>query len=66
MVAMGLFRSCASRLSLVEAQVHGNVASKALFLHVMFAWLFFLLKSVRWVPQRRYAQRERRMLTLLV
>jgi hypothetical protein len=34
---------------LIEAEVHGPVAPKVLFPFVMFAWLFFLLKGVRWL-----------------
>lgn len=34
---------------LIEIKIHGQVPSKVLFPLVMFAWLFFLLKGVRWV-----------------
>jgi hypothetical protein len=34
---------------LIEIQVSGPIASKVLFALVMLAWLFFLLKGVRWV-----------------
>jgi hypothetical protein len=34
---------------LVEFKVHGQVPSKLLFPIIMFAWLFFLLRGVRWV-----------------
>ncbi len=34
---------------LIEVKIHGQVPSKVLFPFVMFAWLFFLLKGVRWV-----------------
>ncbi len=34
---------------LIEVEVHGRVPSKVFFPFVMFAWLFFLLKGVRWV-----------------
>jgi hypothetical protein len=32
-----------------EVKVHGPVPAKALFAAVMFVWLYFLLKGVRWV-----------------
>jgi hypothetical protein len=34
---------------LIEVEIHGQVPAKVLFAFVMFAWLFFLLKGVRWV-----------------
>jgi hypothetical protein len=34
---------------LIEVEIHGQVPSKVLFPFVMFAWLFFLLKGVRWL-----------------
>jgi hypothetical protein len=34
---------------LIEIEIHGQVPSKVLFSFVMLAWLFFLLKGVRWV-----------------
>lgn len=34
---------------LIEIQISGQIPSKVLFPFVMFAWLFFLLKGVRWV-----------------
>lgn len=33
----------------IEVEIHGQVPSKVLFAFLMFAWLFFLLKGVRWV-----------------
>lgn len=34
---------------LIETQVSGQIPSKVLFPFVMFAWLFFLFRGVRWV-----------------
>lgn len=34
---------------LIEIRISGQIPSKVLFPFVMFAWLFFLLKGVRWV-----------------
>jgi hypothetical protein len=34
---------------LLEVKLHGQVPSRVLFPFVMFAWLFLLLKGVRWV-----------------
>lgn len=34
---------------LIEVQVHGKIAPRVFFPFVMFAWLFFLLKGIRWV-----------------
>lgn len=34
---------------LIEVEIHGQIPSKVLFPFVMLAWLFFLLKGVRWV-----------------
>lgn len=34
---------------LIEIEISGQIPSKVLFPFVMFAWLFFLLKGVRWV-----------------
>jgi membrane protein insertase Oxa1/YidC/SpoIIIJ len=34
---------------LIEVKVHGPVPAKVLFAAVMLAWLYFLLKGVRWV-----------------
>lgn len=36
-------------LILIEVEIHGQVASKVIFPFFVFAWLFFLLKGVRWV-----------------
>lgn len=34
---------------LIEIQISGQIPSKVLYPFVIFAWLFFLLKGVRWV-----------------
>jgi hypothetical protein len=34
---------------LIEVGAHGPIAAKALYPVVVFTWLFFLLKGVRWV-----------------
>lgn len=34
---------------LIEVQAHGPVSAKVLYPFVMLAWLYFLLKGVRWV-----------------
>jgi hypothetical protein len=34
---------------LIEVQAHGPIPAKVLFPFVMFAWLFFLFRGVRWV-----------------
>jgi hypothetical protein len=34
---------------LIEVKAHGPIPAKALYPFVMFAWLYFLLKGVRWV-----------------
>jgi hypothetical protein len=34
---------------LIEVQISGQIPSKVLFPFIMFAWLFFLFKGVRWV-----------------
>jgi hypothetical protein len=34
---------------LIEVEVHGPIPAKVLYPFIMFAWLFFLLKGVRWV-----------------
>lgn len=34
---------------LIEVEVHGSIPAKVLYPIIMFAWLFFLLKGVRWV-----------------
>lgn len=34
---------------LIEAKVHGPVAAKLLFVAIMLAWLYFLLRGVRWI-----------------
>lgn len=34
---------------LIEVEVRGPIAAKVLYPALMFAWLFFLLKGVRWV-----------------
>jgi|SRR5690349_7489010 len=36
-------------VTLVEVKAHGPIAAKALFAAVMLAWVYFLLKGVRWV-----------------
>jgi hypothetical protein len=33
----------------IEIKVHGPVSARVLFAAVMLAWLYFLLKGVRWV-----------------
>jgi hypothetical protein len=35
--------------TLVEVKAHGLIPAKALFAFLMLAWLFFLLKGVRWI-----------------
>ncbi len=34
---------------LIEVEVHGPIAAKVLYPALVLAWLFFLLKGVRWV-----------------
>jgi hypothetical protein len=34
---------------LIEVEVRGPIAVKVLYPFIVFAWLFFLLKGVRWV-----------------
>lgn len=34
---------------LIEAEAHGPILAKALYPFVMLAWLYFLLKGVRWI-----------------
>ena len=33
----------------LEVKVHGPVLARVLFAFIMFVWLYFLLKGVRWV-----------------
>lgn len=33
----------------IEVEAHGPIPAKVLFVAVMLAWLYFLLKGVRWV-----------------
>lgn len=33
----------------IEVEIHGQVPAKVLFAFLALAWLFFLLKGVRWV-----------------
>jgi hypothetical protein len=33
----------------IEVKVHGPVPAKVLFVAIMLAWLYFLLRGVRWV-----------------
>jgi hypothetical protein len=35
--------------TVIEVEVHGNVASRVIFPFVMFSYLFFLLKGSRWL-----------------
>jgi hypothetical protein len=35
--------------TLIEVKVHGPIAAKVLFGPIMLAWLYCLLKGVRWV-----------------
>jgi len=49
MAAVDLFRILALRRNLNRGQAHGPITAKVLFAALMLAWLYFLLKGVRWV-----------------